>query len=190
MPRILAFSGSARAESFNQRLVGIAAAGARAAGAEVTLVNLADYPMPFFNQDLEDRDGMPEHARAFKRLLAAHDGFLIASPEYNSAFTPLLKNTLDWASRTESDDEPGLMAFKGKVAVIMAASPGGFGGIRSLMLLRLFLNHLAVLVLPDQLVVPFAHKAFNPDGSLAKASEQEAALALGRRLAEALGRRA
>jgi len=82
------------------------------------------------------------------------------------------------------------MAFKGKVAVIMAASPGGFGGIRSLMLLRLFLNHLAVLVLPDQLVVPFAHKAFNPDGSLAKASEQEAALALGRRLAEALGRRA
>ena len=99
MPKILAFSGSARKSSFNQKLVAIAAEGASAAGADITLINLADYPMPMFDEDLEASEGMPAAARAFKQLLIDHDGLLIASPEYNSAFSPLLKNAIDWATR-------------------------------------------------------------------------------------------
>ena len=99
MTKILAFAGSARKDSLNKKLLKIAAAGAQTAGADVTLVDLADFELPLFNQDLESEQGMPEKAGEFKRLMIAHDGFLIASPEYNSAFSPLLKNTIDWASR-------------------------------------------------------------------------------------------
>ncbi len=103
MIKVLAFAGSSRQESFNKKLVRIAAAGAEGAGARVTVIDLADYPMSLFNQDLEAGEGMPEAARAFKQLLIEHDGFLIASPEYNGAFSPLLKNALDWASRAEAE---------------------------------------------------------------------------------------
>ena len=95
-PRILAFAGSARTDSFNVKLVNIAAEGAREAGAEVTVVNLKDFPMPLFNQDLEAADGPPDHATRLKGIMLAHDGLLIASPEYNSSISPLLKNTIDW----------------------------------------------------------------------------------------------
>ena len=113
MPKILAFSGSARKDSYNQKLVKIAASGAEKAGAEVAVINLADFAMPIFNQDLEAAEGMPEKARQFKQLLIEHDGFLIASPEYNSAFSPLLKNAIDWASRRVGG-EPPLVAYKGE----------------------------------------------------------------------------
>jgi NAD(P)H-dependent FMN reductase len=95
-----------------------------------------------------------------------HDGFLIASPEYNSAFSPLLKNTLDWASRSESEDESPLVAFRGKTAGILATSPGGLGGIRGLILLRMVLGNLGVIVMPDQQAVPNGFQAFNDDGSM------------------------
>ena len=114
MPKLLAFAGSSREESFNKKLVRIAAAGARQAGAEVTLVDLGDFPMPIFNQDLESARGMPEKAGEFKELMVAHDGFLVASPEYNSSYSPLLKNAIDWASRSEAESEAPLSAFRGK----------------------------------------------------------------------------
>ena len=98
-PRILAFSGSARRASFNQRLVTVAAASARSAGAEVTLINLRDFPMPLFNEDDEAENGQPDSVVELKKLFSEHDGLLIASPEYNGLPTPLLKNTLDWLSR-------------------------------------------------------------------------------------------
>ena len=98
-PRILAFAGSARRESFNKQLIKIAAAGAEAAGAEVTFIDLADYPMPLFNQDLEAEQGLPERAMALKKLFLENDGLLLSCPEYNSSITPLLKNTIDWVSR-------------------------------------------------------------------------------------------
>jgi chromate reductase, NAD(P)H dehydrogenase (quinone) len=183
MTKILAFSGSARKDSFNQKLVQIAALGAQQAGAEVTIVNLADYPMPVFNQDLEMAEGMPPPARAFKELLIAHDGFLIASPEYNSAFSPLLKNAIDWASRREGE-EPPLLAFRGKVAVIMAASPGALGGLRGLVFLRMLLANLGIIVLPDQLAVANADKAFHTDGYLLDKDRQAAVLKLGMSLAQ------
>lgn len=185
MPKILAFSGSTRKESYNQKLVQIAAQGAQQAGAEVTVINLADYPMPIFNQDLETAEGMPKPARAFKELLIAHDGFLIASPEYNSAFSPLLKNAIDWASRRESDETP-LLAFRGKVAVIMAASPGALGGIRGLVFLRMLLANIGMVVLPEQFALVHADKSFHDNGHLLEDGKQDSVLKLGASLAQYL----
>ena len=170
-PRILAFSGSARRASFNQRLVTVAAESARAAGAEVTLINLRDFPMPLFNQDEEAELGQPESARELKRLFTEHHGLLIASPEYNGLPTPLLKNTLDWLSR-KHDDEPSMVAYTGKVAAIMGASGGGLGGLRGLVHLRTLLNNLGVIVQPKQHALSAAHKAFGEDGGLVNERDQ------------------
>jgi len=179
---ILAFSGSSRRESFNKKLLAIAALGAEEGGANVTLIDLADYPMPVFNQDLEDEKGIPKNALEFKRLLTNHDAFIIASPEYNSSFSPLLKNVIDWASRTESDTEPPMEAYQGKMAAILAASPGALGGLRGLVCLRMLLSNLGVAVLPDQQTIPRADKAFNGDGLLIDDKKQNAVKALGRKL--------
>ena len=128
-PRILAFAGSARTDSYNHRLLLVAAEGAQAAGADVTVLNLKTYPLPLFDEDLEREDGTPENATQLKQLFLDHDGLLIASPEYNSSITPLLKNVIDWVSRSAEGEAP-LAAYRGKVAALMAASPGGLGGLR------------------------------------------------------------
>ncbi|MFT5084666.1 MAG: chromate reductase [Lentisphaeria bacterium] len=164
MAKIIAFSGSAREASYNQKLVTVAAGAARSGGADVTLISLADLPMPLFSEDLERSEGMPENARKFKTLLTESDGFLIASPEYNSAFSPLLKNALDWASRA-IPDQP-MQTYGKKVAAIMSASPGALGGMRGLVFVRMLLNNLGVMVIPEQVTVPLAHKAFAEDGSI------------------------
>ncbi|MEW6591764.1 MAG: NAD(P)H-dependent oxidoreductase [Pseudomonadota bacterium] len=160
MPKILAFAGSLRRDSWNRKLIGVAAEAARAAGAEVTLIDLADYPLPLMDEDLEAREGLPVNAQRLKALFKAHDALLIASPEYNSSLPPLLKNTLDWVSR-EWQGESGLVPYQGKVAALLAASPGSFGGMRMLPHLRQVLNALGVLVLPGQLSVPGAASAFD-----------------------------
>jgi NAD(P)H-dependent FMN reductase len=180
-PKIVAFAGSSRKGSYNQQLLAIAVEAARGAGAEVTVVDLRELALPLFDQDIEDASGLPEGARKFKVLLRASDGFLIAAPEYNSSITPLLKNAIDWASRTETDDEPPLVAFRGKVATLMSASPGGFGGMRGLVTLRSILGNIGVIVLPDQISIPAAYDAFTEDGKLkeAKKVEQVARLAGG-----------
>ena len=189
MAKILAFSGSARRDSLNQKLVAVAAAGARATGAEVTLINLGDFEMPLFDQDLESERGMPTVAREFKQLMIDHDGLLIASPEYNSAFSPLLKNALDWASRSESDDEPSLAAYRGKIASIMATSPGGLGGLRGLVFVRMLLGNLGVLVLPEQQAVPSGFDVFDHDGNIKDAQLAERIRGSGGSLAEFLTKR-
>lgn len=184
MAKILAFAGSARKDSLNKKLLKIAAVGAEAAGADVTLVDLTDFEMPLFNQDLESEQGMPARAGEFKKLMIAHDGFLIASPEYNGAFSPLLKNTIDWASRSENDNEPPLAAYRGKTAAIMATSPGGLGGMRGLVMLRMLLGNLGVIVLPDQQAVPNGFRAFNDDGSMSDDKLEKRIHTLGKNLAQ------
>jgi NAD(P)H-dependent FMN reductase len=184
MAKILAFAGSARKDSLNKKLLKIVAAGAEAAGADLTLVDLADFEMPLFNQDLETEAGMPDRAGEFKRLMIEHDGFLIASPEYNSAFSPLLKNTLDWASRAESEDEPPLVAFRGKTAGILATSPGGLGGIRGLVHLRMMLGNLGVIVMPEQQAVPNGFQAFNDEGSMSDEKLESSIRTLGGNLVQ------
>lgn len=185
-PRILAFGGSLRAASFNQRVAQIAAEGARRAGAEVTVIALRDFPMPVFDQDLEEAGGMPEKARELKKLFLSHDGLLIASPEYNSSITAALKNALDWVSRAESDSEPPVAAFRGKVAAILGASPGALGGLRGLVHLRSILSNVGVLVLAEQIAVSKAGDAFQEDGKLKDAKQQSSVERIGEALANTL----
>ena len=183
VPRILAFGGSLRQDSYNQKLAAIAAEGAREAGAEVTLISLRDFPMPLFDQDLEAEHGMPAEAKRLKELFLSHQGLLIASPEYNSGYSAALKNAIDWVSRSETSDEPALSALAGKSAVIMAASPGGLGGLRGLVPLRMLLGNLGITLLPDQLAIPSALQAFGPDGHLVDPKQEEKVKALGAALA-------
>lgn len=185
-PRILAFGGSLRAESFNQKLVAIAVEGARDAGAEVTLISLRDFRMPIFDADYEAAEGMPEIARKLKALFAEHEGLIIASPEYNSSFTAALKNAIDWVSRDTSPDEKPLSALSGKFAAILGASPGGYGGARSLAQLRPVLENIGISVLPEQVTVPKAHEAFGADGKLLDPAKNAAVKALGASLAAKL----
>ena len=184
-PRVLAFAGSTRRESFNKKLVQIAVRGVREAGAEVTLLDLKDFPLPLFDQDLEVEQGMPDNGTKLKRLFIEHDGLLISSPEYNSSITAVLKNAIDWVSRP-APDEPPLVAFRGKVAALMSASPGALGGLRGLVHVRSVLGNIGVIVLPDQVAVPKAREAFLPDGSLTDAKQQAGIEALGKTLASFL----
>ena len=170
-PKILAFAGSQRTGSFNKKLVKIAASAANAAGAEVTVLDLRDLELPLFDQDLEAASGLPVGAKKFKALLKESDGFLIASPEYNGSFTPLLKNAIDWATRSETQDEAPLSAFRGKSATLLAASPGSLGGMRALVPLRSLLGNIGVLVLPDQVTLPNAYDAFAESGELKDAAK-------------------
>ena len=185
VPRILAFAGSARKSSFNGKLVRVAARGAEEAGAQVDLVDLRDYPMPLYDGDLEEREGIPENAMRFKTLMTACQGLLIAAPEYNSSITPLLKNTIDWASRP-APGEKMLAAFLNKTAALMSASPGSLGGLRGLVHVRSILSNIRVLVLPDQVAVPGAYGAFTDEGRLKDEKRQAAVEGLGRKLAETL----
>lgn len=159
-PRVLAFSGSARKESLNQRFLAAVVHEVKTAGGEVTLISLKDYPLPLYDGDLEDASGLPDSARKLVDLIKGHAGLLIASPEYNSMITPLLKNTIDWCTR--ADEDP----FPGRVAAVVAASPGTLGGIRSLKLAQQLLLHLGCHVVPGNTMLPQAHKAFGPDGKL------------------------
>ena len=171
-PRILAFSGSTRRASFNQRLVENAAASAEKAEAAVTLIDLADYPLPLFNQDDEAVNGPPDNVTRLKSLFLEHNGLLLASPEYNGSITPLMKNTLDWVSRSYGD-ELVYSAYAGKTAAIMSASPGRLGGLRGLGHLRSILTNLGVLVLPMQSSISSAGSAFDDGGKLLNISDSK-----------------
>ena len=181
-PRILAFAGSTRQNSYNKTMVRIAAKAAEQAGAEVNVIDLRDYPLPIFDEDLE-KSGTPENARKLKELFIQHQGLLIASPEYNSSITAVLKNTMDWVSRPASG-EPPLVAYRDKVASLMSASPGALGGLRGLVHLRSILGNIGVIVLPDQIAVPKAHEAFDSDGRLKDGKQQAGVERLGVGLVE------
>ena len=186
-PRILAFAGSTRKESYNKKLVQIAAASATKAGADVEFIDLKNFPLPLFDEDLEKESGLPANVLALKKLVIAADGFLIASPEYNSSITAVLKNTIDWLTRPAPGETP-LAAFMGKSAALMAASPGGLGGLRGLVHIRAILGNIGVLVLPDQVAVAKAYEAFNPDGSLKDPKQHASIEMLGTQLASVVGK--
>ena len=150
-PKILTFAGSSREESFNKQLAKVAARCAEGAGAEVTVVDLRDFPMPLYCGDLHEEHGVPENAVTFKELMKSHDGFIIASPEYNGSLPGLLKNTIDWAT-IKHGDEARMACFDGKIAGLINASPG-MGGGRVLQQLRAILSSLGTFVLPKHVNV-------------------------------------
>ena len=127
----------------------------------------------------------PVAVRQFKDLMVAHQGLLIACPEYNSSITPLLKNAIDWASRPEPN-LPGLACFNNKIAAIMSASPGGFGGMRGLVHVRAILESIGVLVIPQQRSISQAFEAFNSDGSLKDPKQQQDVESLGAKVTSLL----
>ena len=183
-PKILAFAGSLRTDSFNKKLIRIGAEGARAAGAEVTLIDLRDFALPIYDGDLEAA-GFPDNVIKLKHLFLEHHGLLISSPEYNRSLPGVLKNVIDWVSRSAPGEKP-LAAYADKVAGLLSASPGPVGGMRSLMHLREILTHIKVLVIPDQVSVSKAAEAFNPDGTLKDAQQQQGVEKVAARLVEVL----
>jgi chromate reductase len=185
LPRILVFAGSIRTGSFNAQLAAVTAKELTHADADVSLISLADYPMPLYDGDHEAASGPPESAVKLKRMFAAHHGIFIASPEYNASVTPLLKNTIDWVSRVRDGKEPPLAAYRNRVFALGSASNGSYGGMRSLMVLRQTLElGCGALVIPEQIVVRGAASAFDHMGNLK--DEQLAGLLTGvtRRLIE------
>jgi chromate reductase len=181
-PKILAFAGSLRADSYNKKLIKIAVKGAQEAGGEVTLIDLKDYPLPVYDQEIEDKQGLPENAHKLKKLFWEHEGFLLSCPEYNSSLSGVFKNTIDWISRPATEDEVYLSNFIDKVVVLMSASPGELGGLRGLVHARAVLGNIYSIVLPQQKSISRADKAFGPDGTLLDAKQQKDVLALGKRL--------
>ncbi|HMN95164.1 MAG TPA: NAD(P)H-dependent oxidoreductase [Phycisphaerales bacterium] len=188
-PRILAFSGSARTGSLNQRLVAVAAEGARKAGAEVTLISLRDFPAPIYDGDLEEASGLPESIKKLKALMAVHQGLLIACPEYNSSITPLLKNVIDWLSRPQPNEAP-LASFDGKVCGLLGASAGAFGGLRGLFHVRDILQNIRVTVLPDPYLVAVARadQHLDEEGTIKDERMRGAVENVGRRVATVIAR--
>lgn len=185
--KILAFSGSTRRESFNRQLLAIAVTAAREAGAEVTQIDLGDFPLPIYDQDLEQESGPPENALILKGLFLQHQGLLLACPEYNSSVTPLWKNTIDWVSRPDKT-HPALAAYNDKTAVIMSASPGALGGLRGLVHVRSILANIGVLVLPEQIAVGSASGAFDQSGNLTDPKQHAKVCDLGKLLAGVLAK--
>ena len=161
-PKILVIPGSLRSGSHNVRLAALAAKELVLAEADVTRISLADYPLPIFDADLAKEAGTPPNALNLKRLMSAHRGVFIASPEYNASITPLIKNAIDWISTVREGDEPQLAAYQDRVFALGAASPGRSGGMQSLIALRQVLAvGCRALVIPEQVTVPNAATAFD-----------------------------
>jgi chromate reductase, NAD(P)H dehydrogenase (quinone) len=162
-PRILVFPGSNRAGAFSGKVADAASKQLARLECDVTRISLIDYPLPIMDEDLQRLEGIPENAMKLARLFASHDGFLIASPEYNGSIPPLLKNTIDWLSRISRDGDKPLKPYAGKVAALCSSSPGNFAGILALSHLRPVLIRLGLLVVSEQCSVANADTAFNDD---------------------------
>jgi chromate reductase len=184
-PKILVIPGSLRTGSHNARLAALAAKELVLADAEVTQISLQDYPLPLFDADTMAADGLPPRALQLQRMMAAHQGVFVTSPEYTAAVTPLLKNTIDWVSRARVRGEANYTAFKDRVFAIGAASSGAGGGMRSLMALRHILElGCGALVIPEQVSVANAADAFDDMDNLKDERAAAALKALARRMVE------
>ena len=166
--KLLIFAGSTRQASFNRKLAHAAASQARAAGADVTLVELADFDIPIYNADLEAK-GTPPDVMRLKQLMFEHPAWIICSPEYNGSYTALLKNTIDWASSPVKSDpawQDGFKSFNGKVVGVLSASPGAMGGLRSQSHLVPLLLNMQCWVAPKTFALGKAGEAFDAEGKL------------------------
>lgn len=184
--KILAFAGSARKDSWNRKVLQVAVEGAREAGADVTVANLGDFPMPIYDADWHQANGVPPAMRELRDLMMSANGLLIASPEYNTSITPLLKNTIDWLSQ-ELDGVSGSAPFTGKVCGLMGASNGAFGTIRALPHVSYILSNLGVFVLPV-VAVPAVGQAFDTSGKMTNERARKMLHGLGARVAQTVGK--
>ncbi len=169
MAKIAVVVGSTREGSFNRMLGKLAIRALEAQGAAVTDVDLSGFDLPLYSAAIE-ADDFPADAQRLKTLFAAQEGLLFVSPEYNGSVSPLLKNAIDWASRPTGDESlVALSAYRGKASAIMGASISPFGGLRGLIHLRQILSTIQTLVIPEQVLIPNAHAAFDEEGHLREA---------------------
>ena len=180
--KILVIPASLRSGSLNVKLAAVAAHELAQAGADVTRISLSDYPLPIYDGDLQAKSGVPKHAVNLKRMIGAHHGVLIVTPEYNSSVPALVKNTIDWISRVQDAHESRGEVFKGRAFSIAAASGGRLGGTRALSALRLILTACHASVIPNQLALSFADQAYDEMDGLKNAADSEALKALARQL--------
>jgi NAD(P)H-dependent FMN reductase len=184
-PKILVLAGSTRTGSTNKMLARDAAEAFRNAGLEAFLADLRDYPMPLYDGDLEAASGLPPAAKTLKDLAREADGFAIASPEYNGSYSAVLKNAIDWISRSEKGEGPADV-FRGKPAAILSASPGQGGGKRVLKQLRELLEGIRMTVVPHQVSIAQSGDAFDVEGRLKRPADIESLGRLTQELADAL----
>ena len=182
--KIIVLAGSARKESVNKKLARVATKLLFEAGADVEYIDLKDYPMPIYDGDLESECGLPDNAKKIKQKFKEANALVVVSPEYNSSISPLLKNVFDWISRTETENEPTLVAFRGKVAALLSASPGALGGLRGLNHVRDILGNIGVILLPDQLAIGESFKAFDTQGNLVSDKNHDRVKKIMRQLVE------
>jgi chromate reductase, NAD(P)H dehydrogenase (quinone) len=180
--KILVIPGSLRTGSLNAKLAAVAAHELAQQGAEVTRISLADFPLPIYDGDLQGKSGVPKHAVNLKRMMSAHHGVLIVTPEYNSSVPPLVKNTIDWVSRVQDAQEARGEVFRERAFAIAAASESRLGGARSLAALRLILTACHASVIPNQLALSFAGQAYDDMDRLKHPADIEALDAMARQL--------
>jgi NAD(P)H-dependent FMN reductase len=185
VPKILVIPGSLRARSYNVRLAALATKELTLADADVTRISLLDYPLPIYDADLAERSGPPQNALKLKRLMSAHQGVFIASPEYNASITPLIKNSIDWISAVRERGESPLAAYQNRVFALGGASPRRSGAAQSLLALRQVLAvGCGALVLAEQVTVPNAEQAFDEMDELRDASVARELKAVVRKLVD------
>jgi chromate reductase, NAD(P)H dehydrogenase (quinone) len=182
--KILVIPGSLRSGSHNVRLAASAAYEFAQAGLDVTRISLGDFPLPIYDGDLQAKSGVPKNAINLKRMMSAHHGVLIVTPEYNSSIPALLKNTIDWITRVQETNETRGQVFRGRPFAIAAASEGRLGGTRALAALRLILSACQATVIPNQLSLPFADQAYDDMDKLKNPADIEALKALVRQLTD------
>jgi NAD(P)H-dependent FMN reductase len=180
--KILIIPGSLRTGSHNARLAAAAGYQFAQAGVDVTRISLGDFPLPLYDGDLQTRSGVPKNAVNLKRMIGAHHGVLIVTPEYNSSVPPLVKNTIDWVSRVQDAPEARGQVFRERAFAIAAASESRLGGARALAALRLVLTVCHASVIPNQLALPFAAEAYDDMDRLKHPADSEALGALVRQL--------
>ena len=180
--KILVIPGSVRSGSLNAKLAAVAAHALALEGAEVTRISLSDFPLPIYDGDLQAKSGVPKHAVNLKRMMAAHHGVLIVTPEYNSSVPALVKNTIDWVSRVQDPHETRGQVFRERIFAIAAASGNRLGGTRALAALRLILTACQASVIPNQLALSFADEAYDDNERLKHAADSDALTAMVRQL--------
>jgi NAD(P)H-dependent FMN reductase len=180
--KILVIPGSLRSGSHNARLAAVAAHELAQSEVEVTRISLADFPLPIYDGDLEAKSGVPKNAINLKRMIAAHHGVLIVTPEYNASVPALLKNAIDWVSRVQDGQESRGQVFRERVFAIAAASGGRLGGARALAALRLILSACHATVIANQFALSFADDAYDEMERLKNPADSDALKALVRQL--------
>lgn len=163
--KVLAFSGSTRKDSCNKKLIMESARIAREQGATVQIIELKDYPIPFYDADLEAQSGMPENAKKIRSMMMESHAVIIASPEYNGSVSAILKNLIDWLSRN-NNGQPSRDAFKDRKFAILSCSPGSGGGSRGLEHLAAIIKNVGGNVILKQTAIPGAYSAFDTQGKL------------------------